>query len=331
MEEAAVEARLSVITDDRLPGQNARALSGQRSLTAKSIPECLLVNFLRTSQPAGGVKQQGGQASVVRAGEGEGCAHSSSPGPFLSSSGEPARSYSRQEPVALCRSGGRCCCSWLHQAAAQRAARQCCCWQCASAAAAADDARGAAGPVWRRCCRQSPHRHVLITPPLKHTHARAQTQVTMPSHKSLRIKKVLGKKAKQNRPIPYWIRFRTSEFPGCLEACARALRPRAHVQCSEWVGWRAAVLATWRAIHTPPRRRPACLPVLQTLCAVCPVQQLMKTPSCSSSSSTIHSYNRQQDPLQRQAPPLAPHQARHLERLAALGAGCRIVTMMMST
>ncbi|CAG8633343.1 32316_t:CDS:2, partial [Racocetra persica] len=32
---------------------------------------------------------------------------------------------------------------------------------------------------------------------------------TMPSHKTFRIKRVLGKKQKQNRPIPQWIRLRT--------------------------------------------------------------------------------------------------------------------------
>ncbi|KAK9863048.1 hypothetical protein WJX84_006593 [Apatococcus fuscideae] len=32
---------------------------------------------------------------------------------------------------------------------------------------------------------------------------------TMPSQKSFKIKTVLAKKAKQNRPIPQWIRFRT--------------------------------------------------------------------------------------------------------------------------
>ncbi|KAL8161985.1 hypothetical protein V2J09_013474 [Rumex salicifolius] len=31
----------------------------------------------------------------------------------------------------------------------------------------------------------------------------------MPSHKSFMIKKKLGKKMRQNRPIPYWIRMRT--------------------------------------------------------------------------------------------------------------------------
>ncbi|KAG2492825.1 hypothetical protein HYH03_008981 [Edaphochlamys debaryana] len=31
----------------------------------------------------------------------------------------------------------------------------------------------------------------------------------MPSNKSFKIKQKLAKKAKQNRPIPHWIRFRT--------------------------------------------------------------------------------------------------------------------------
>lgn len=31
----------------------------------------------------------------------------------------------------------------------------------------------------------------------------------MPSHKTLRTKKKLSKAAKQNRPIPQWIRMRT--------------------------------------------------------------------------------------------------------------------------
>ena len=31
----------------------------------------------------------------------------------------------------------------------------------------------------------------------------------MPSHKSLRTKTTLAKKARQNRPVPQWIRMRT--------------------------------------------------------------------------------------------------------------------------
>ena len=31
-----------------------------------------------------------------------------------------------------------------------------------------------------------------------------------PSQKTFKIKRVLAKKAKQNRPIPQWIRFRTN-------------------------------------------------------------------------------------------------------------------------
>jgi large subunit ribosomal protein L39e len=31
----------------------------------------------------------------------------------------------------------------------------------------------------------------------------------MPSHKSFKVKKILAKKQRQNRPIPQWIRLRT--------------------------------------------------------------------------------------------------------------------------
>ncbi|KAI9348256.1 ribosomal L39 protein-domain-containing protein [Zopfochytrium polystomum] len=37
----------------------------------------------------------------------------------------------------------------------------------------------------------------------------AAETVPTPSHKSFKIKRILGKKQKQNRPIPNWIRFRT--------------------------------------------------------------------------------------------------------------------------
>lgn len=37
----------------------------------------------------------------------------------------------------------------------------------------------------------------------------AHPPVTQPSHKSFKIKRILGKKQKQNRPIPQWIRMRT--------------------------------------------------------------------------------------------------------------------------
>lgn len=38
----------------------------------------------------------------------------------------------------------------------------------------------------------------------------------MPSQKTFRIKRVLAKKAKQNRPIPHWIRFRTNNKIRCV-------------------------------------------------------------------------------------------------------------------
>lgn len=37
-----------------------------------------------------------------------------------------------------------------------------------------------------------------------------ESQHNMPSQKTFRTKRVLAKKAKQNRPIPHWIRFRTN-------------------------------------------------------------------------------------------------------------------------
>ncbi len=36
-----------------------------------------------------------------------------------------------------------------------------------------------------------------------------------PSQKTFKIKRVLAKKAKQNRPIPQWIRFRTNNKIRC--------------------------------------------------------------------------------------------------------------------
>ena len=38
---------------------------------------------------------------------------------------------------------------------------------------------------------------------------RLNPPLVQPSHKSLKVKRILGKKVKQNRPIPNWIRFRT--------------------------------------------------------------------------------------------------------------------------
>ncbi|RKP08539.1 ribosomal L39 protein-domain-containing protein [Thamnocephalis sphaerospora] len=31
----------------------------------------------------------------------------------------------------------------------------------------------------------------------------------MPSNKTFKVKRILGKKQKQNRPVPYWFRLRT--------------------------------------------------------------------------------------------------------------------------
>ena len=41
------------------------------------------------------------------------------------------------------------------------------------------------------------------------THLAPSLASAQPSYKTFKIKKILGKKQKQNRPIPQWIRMRT--------------------------------------------------------------------------------------------------------------------------
>ena len=57
-----------------------------------------------------------------------------------------------------------------------------------------------------------------------------------PSHKSFKIKRILGKKQKQNRPIPQWIRLRTDNTIRCaLRSCRlgalRCSGAQRHVLC----------------------------------------------------------------------------------------------------
>ena len=47
-----------------------------------------------------------------------------------------------------------------------------------------------------------------------------------PSHKTFKIKRVLGKKAKQNRPLPHWMRMRTGNTIRCVESVVQV--------CLEW-------------------------------------------------------------------------------------------------
>jgi large subunit ribosomal protein L39e len=49
----------------------------------------------------------------------------------------------------------------------------------------------------------------LSTAPVMATIWLSFTAGAMPSHKTFKIKKILSKKMKQNRPIPQWIRHRT--------------------------------------------------------------------------------------------------------------------------
>ncbi|CAN0526241.1 unnamed protein product [Laminaria digitata] len=46
-------------------------------------------------------------------------------------------------------------------------------------------------------------------PPSGHRKPRYLFFPNQPSHKTFRTKVTLGKKMKQNRPIPHWIRLRT--------------------------------------------------------------------------------------------------------------------------
>ena len=157
-----------------------------------------------------------------------------------------------------------------------------------------------------------------LFPPILHR----QINTVMPSHKSLRIKKVLGKKAKQNRPIPYWIRFRTSERFFIAVTAALLLAPSR--SCRRLAERAAAPLrpctclcgqcaANTRSLSGGPGAAGRCRRPGSSDTRVYPVYPHLLT-RFSPTLPPYTLYNRQQDPLQRQAPPLAPHQARHLER-----------------
>ena len=73
-----------------------------------------------------------------------------------------------------------------------------------------------------------------------------------PSHKTFKIKRVLGKKAKQNRPLPHWMRMRTGNTIRCVPgeatlACVRACgltraRPRERRYNAKRRHWRRTKL-----------------------------------------------------------------------------------------
>jgi large subunit ribosomal protein L39e len=44
-----------------------------------------------------------------------------------------------------------------------------------------------------------------------------------PSHKTFKIKKILGKKQRQNRPIPQWVRLRTGNTIRCVLPFSRVV------------------------------------------------------------------------------------------------------------
>lgn len=55
-----------------------------------------------------------------------------------------------------------------------------------------------------------------LSPPPSLPPRASSRRCPQPSHKTFKIKKHLAKKAKQNRPIPHWIRFRTDNKIRCV-------------------------------------------------------------------------------------------------------------------
>ena len=51
---------------------------------------------------------------------------------------------------------------------------------------------------------------------LTFANAHPSHHLQQPSHKTFKIKKIMGKKQKQNRPIPQWIRMRTGNTIRCV-------------------------------------------------------------------------------------------------------------------
>jgi hypothetical protein len=236
----------------------------------------------------------------------------------------------------------------------------------------------------------------------------AKKDAAMPSIKTTRIKRVLAKKQKQNRPIPYWIRCvlafgerdTTEERTAAtLEASGvRAFRNGASARASSVASeTRPLQVVVWRAARTERRERekrvlapalPSLFSSLLSLCCSFPLfsrapparrathrrtcrgaDLVAARPECAVGAvkrarphvpraietnqtarvfsaaavrrrrcvpvSRSHcllpqSQNKQkqntqvphgqQDPVQRQAPPLAPHEAGHLNRRLWVGA-----------
>ena len=101
--------------------------------------------------------------------------------------------------------------------------------------------------------REPPPRGTLV--PHRCPHARLAP--CQPSHKSFKIKRILGKKQKQNRPIPQWIRLRTDNTIRCAAATgwlAGACCAAAALRCAASVGGFAlqCCLARLRFGRLPP-------------------------------------------------------------------------------
>ena len=152
-----------------------------------------------------------------------------------------------------------------------------------------------------------------------------------PSNKSLKIKKILGKKQKQNRPVPQWIRLRTDNKIRYVASPAPrrvSLLHTSHIagQRCAWQGGcrtRVASLGSRRPM-------PACAATSRPASQPASVPSVSRALDLSSHSLFPSSHCSLLAPVQleQQAPPLAPHQARPLnvaaprpdEELPRLGA-----------
>ena len=102
--------------------------------------------------------------------------------------------------------------------------------------------------------------HTREPPPrltLAHSVSHARHAPCQPSHKSFKIKRILGKKQKQNRPIPQWIRLRTDNTIRCAAATgwlAGACCAAAALRCAASAGGFAlqCCLARLRFGRLPP-------------------------------------------------------------------------------
>ena len=164
-------------------------------------------------------------------------------------------------------------------------------------------------------CHESP---ALTWPsfPRPHSPLPLSASTVQPSNKSLTIKKILGKKQKQNRPVPQWIRLRTDNKiryvprpPGC--PYARLCLPHvmhASVKCGSMPS--ADYLERAVGKRSPPWFLLHCLGLSRmTRTDPDPGPFPLFRPTLQ---------------LEQQAPSLAPHQAGPINALAMARCGCAL-------